>query len=91
MDRKFMKSFYTNYYENPEHVAIKDSKEYSEKRGKRYELEADFVKRLNESGNELVQVFEQYLDACADEQEILSEEMYLMGASDREKMLRGII
>ena len=39
----------------------------------------------------MLQMFEEYLDAYADEQEILLEEMYLLGALDRERMLRGII
>ena len=45
---------------------------------------------LQENSKELVEVFEDYLDACADELEVLLEEIYLMGAQDREKMLRGI-
>jgi len=32
--------------------------------------------------------FNEYLDACAEEVEILLEEIYLLGASDREKMLK---
>lgn len=91
MDREFMKSFYKNYYMNPQVEAIKDSNEYQEKLNQRYEVESKFTKLLKKFGNELVQVFQQYLDAYADEQEILLEEMYLMGALDREKMLRGII
>lgn len=76
---------------NPQVEAIKDSNEYQEKLNQRYEVESKFTKLLKKFGNELVQVFQQYLDAYADEQEILLEEMYLMGALDREKMLRGII
>ena len=88
MDRVFMKEFYKNCYSYPQEIAIKDSEEYIEKRNLRYEIEAQFVELLNKSGEELEQMFEKYLDACADEEEILMEEMYLLGANDREKMLR---
>ena len=46
---------------------------------------------LQELSDDLIKAFDDYLDACADEKEILLQEMYLMGAQDREKMLRGII
>ena len=90
MDREFMKSFLTNYYVDYQSEAVKESEEYKEKRNKRYEMERAFELGLQEY-KELSELFEAYLDACADEQEILLQEMYLMGAQDREKMLRGII
>ena len=91
MEREFMKSFLNNYYADYQSEAVKDSVEYQEKRKLRYETEKKFVLMLQENSKELVEVFEDYLDACADELEILLEEIYLMGAQDREKMLRGII
>ena len=57
----------------------------------RYEIEKKFVLQLQECSKELVELFETYLDACADEQEVLLQEVYLLGANDRERMLRGII
>lgn len=91
MDIEFMKSFLNNYYADYQSEAVKDSDEYKERRKRRYEIEKKFVLLLQESTKELVELFEAYLDACADELEILLEEIYLMGAQDREKMLRGII
>ena len=91
MDRKFMKSFYKNYYMNPQDEAVKDSEEYLIKRNMRHELETKFTECLKNAGQEMLQMFEEYLDAYADEQEILLEEMYLLGTLDRERMLRGII
>ena len=91
MDRKFMKSFLNNYYSDFQTEAVKDSEEYKERRSYRYELEKKFEVLLLELSNELTKLFEDYLDACSDEQEILLQEMYLMGAQDREKMLKGII
>ena len=90
MEREFMKSFLNNYYADYQSEAVKDSVEYQEKRKLRYETEKKFVLMLQENSKELVEVFEDYLDVCADELEVLLEEIYLMGAQDREKMLRGI-
>ena len=90
MDREFMKSFLNNYYADFQREAVKESEEYKEKRNKRYEIERAFELGLQEY-KELSELFEAYLDACADELEVLLEQMYLLGAADREKMLRGII
>lgn len=91
MDREFMKSFLNNYYADYQSEAVKDSEEYRKRQTKRYEIEKKFELLLQEHGEELLFLFEQYLDAYADEQEVLMQETYLMGAQDREKMLRGII
>lgn len=90
MDRALMKSFCQNYYSDFQTEAVKNSEEYQEKRSQRYDLENKIELVLQEYGKEVVGLFEQYLDAYADEQEVLLEEIYLMGAQDREKMLRGI-
>ena len=91
MDRAFMKLFCQNYYADFQTEAVKNSEEYQEKRSRRYDLENKIELALQEYGKEVVGLIEQYLDAYADEQEILLQEMYLMGAQDREKMLCGII
>lgn len=91
MDREFMKSFCKNYYSDFEKEAIKNSESYKERREERYKAENELVLKLQEYGEEAIELFEKYLDAYADEIEVHLEEMYLMGAEDREKMLRGII
>lgn len=91
MDREFMKSFLNNYYADYQSEVVIDSEEYEERRTRRHEIEKKFVLLLQENSKELVELFEAYLDSCSDELEILLQEMYLMGAQDREKMLRGII
>lgn len=90
MDREFMKSFLNNYYADYQSESVKDSVEYQEIKKKRYEIERKFELKLQEHEG-LEKLFEEYLDACADEQEVLQEEVYLLGAQDREKMMRGII
>lgn len=76
---------------NPQNEAVKDSEEYKIKRNRRHELETKFTEYLKNAGQGMLQMFEEYLDAYADEQENLLEEMYLLGALDRERMLRGMI
>lgn len=88
MDREFMKTFLNKYYMDYQSESVKDSEEYQERRKRRYEIEKKFELLLQESSKELVELFEVYLDFCADELEILLQEMYLMGARDREKMLQ---
>ena len=80
-----MKSFYRNYYEDVYSEAIKEFTEYQEKQIVKYDLQAKIEEELSEKG---LKLFEQFLDALADEQEILLQEMYLLGAQDRERMLR---
>lgn len=88
MDREFMKSFYKRYYSDAQVEAVRESQEYIQRRNVRYALEEQMEKRMKEVDISLLHLYEKYLDACADEQEILLEEMYLLGAEDREKMLR---
>ena len=90
MDRNFMRSFCQKYYSDFQTEAVKDSEEYQKRKKKRYEIERKFELKLQEHEG-LEKSFEEYLDACADELEVLLKEIYLMGAQDREKMMRGII
>ena len=85
-----MRSFCRKYYSDYQMEATKGSEEYQSKKNKRYELECNFELELQKYEG-LEKLFEEYLDACADEQEVLQEEVYLLGAQDREKMMRGII
>lgn len=87
MDKDFIRLFYQSFYENPQKDATKDSVKYDEKRIARYEKEKILIELLKNLGDEILQAFENYLDACADEQDVLLEEIYLMGAEDRERML----
>lgn len=91
MDKEFMKSFFERYYENPYAEAVKDLGTYHETQKKRQKIEGVFEVKLKDAGEKVWQLFEQYMDAWTDEQEVLLKAMYLLGAEDREKMLRGII
>lgn len=86
-----MKSFYERYYENAACEAVNGSEEYKNLQKNRQEIEGTLEEKLKDSGNDLMRLFEEYVDALIEEQEVLLREMYLMGAQDRERMLRGII
>lgn len=88
MDKGFMREFYQKFYLHPSDEAIKDSKEYKEKSKIRSELENEVEKILGGTGTAEYKMFDNFLTAFYDENEVLLEEMYLMGARDREKMLR---
>lgn len=88
MDRNFMKSFYERYYENPVGEAIRGSEKYHDLQKKRQEIECVLEEKLRDSGKDLMQLFDTYLDICTEEIEILLQEVYLQGACDRERMLR---
>lgn len=91
MDKEFMKSFYERYYENPYGEAVKESEIYCELQKKRQEIEGVLESKIRAVGEEIILLFEEYMDILSDEQEVLLQEMYLMGAQDRERMLRDAI
>ena len=83
-----MREFYKNFYMHPSDEAIKDSEEYKEKSRIRFELENEVEKMLGGMGTAEYKKFDDFLTAFYDENEVLLEEMYLLGAYDRERMLR---
>lgn len=84
-----MRDFLRNYYSDFQTVAVKNSEEYQMRKNSRYEMEAEIELKLEENG--LHNEFERYCDLVAEEIEVLMEAVYLLGAEDREKMLKGII
>lgn len=88
MDKGFMREFYQKFYLHPCDEAIKDSEEYKEKNKIRFELEEKVEKMLGGTRTTEYKVFDDFLSALYEEYEVILEEMYLMGARDREKMLR---
>ena len=88
MDREVMIGYYQNFYTHPSNEAIKDSEEYKEKKKIRHELEDEVEKMLGGTRTPEYKKFDAFLTALYDENEVLLLEMYLMGARDREMMLR---
>ena len=88
MDRNFMRSFYEKYYEHPYDKAVSRSKRYKRMRKIRYKIEDEHTKMMGGTRTALYQKFDEFLGAYADEMDVMLREVYLLGALDREKMLR---
>lgn len=88
MDREYMRSYYRRFYENPCDFVISESNEFKEKRDLRYKLEDELTEMLGGTQTLLYLKFDQYVSAYADEMEVMREETYLLGAFDRERMLK---
>lgn len=88
MDKSFMREFYRIFYADSFPNTVKELEAYLVKRENRYKSETELLEILGGIDSEAHKRFNEYLDACAEEVEILLEEIYLLGASDREKMLK---
>ena len=74
-------------YENSCDLVIIDSEEF-EKKKIRYALEDKLEEMMGGASTHIYKVFDEYISAFCDEMEIMREETYLLGAADRERMLR---
>ena len=88
MDKEYMRNYYRRMYENPCDLVIIDSEEFEEKKKIRYELEDRLEKMMGGTSTLIYKVFDEYISALSDEMEVMREETYLLGAADREKMLK---
>ena len=86
-----MNLFRTNFYEDYLQEVVKDSVEYKEKRALRYDVESQFDLAVQTNGKELVKLYENYQKVLWEELDCMFECVYILGASDRERMLRRII
>lgn len=88
MDKEFMRAYYRNYYVHAYDVAVAESDEYRQKQKVRYALEDELTQMMGGTQTPLYEKFDEYISAYADEMDVMLEEAYLLGAADREKMLR---
>ena len=88
MDKEYMRPYYRRFYENPCDLVVADSEEFREKRDLRYKLEDELTEMMGGNRTLLYQKFDDYISAYADEMEVMREETYLLGAADREQMLK---
>lgn len=88
MDREFMRAFYREFREHTYDEAVKDSEEYKEKAEIRFVLENEVIEILGGINTAEYKVFDKFLSALYDEYEVLLQGMYLLGALDRERMLK---
>ena len=73
---------------NPCDLVIIDSEEFEEKKKIRYALEDKLEEMMGGASTYIYKVFDEYISAFCDEMEVMREETYLLGAADRERMLR---
>ena len=83
-----MRNYYRRMYENPCDLVIIDSEEFKEKKKIRYALEDKLEEMMGGASTHIYKVFDEYISVFCDEMEIMREETYLLGAADRERMLR---
>lgn len=88
MDREYMRTYYRRFYENPCDLVVAESDEFKEKRDLRYKLEDELTAMMGGTGTIMYKKFDEYISAFADEMEVMREETYLLGAADREQMLK---
>ena len=88
MDKEYMRSYYRRFYENPCDLVVAESEEFKEKRDIRYQLEDELTEMMGGTKTMLYKKFDDYISAYADEMEVMREETYLLGAADREQMLK---
>lgn len=88
MDKEYMRNYYRRMYENPCDLVIIDSEEFEEKKKIRYALEDKLEEMMGGTSTQLYKVFDEYISAFSDEMEVMREETYLLGAADREQMLK---
>ena len=88
MDREYVRSYYRRFYENPSDLVVTESDEFKEKRDLRYNLEDELTEMMGGTGTIMYKKFDEYISAFSDEMEVMREETYLLGAADREQMLK---
>ena len=88
MNKEFMRSFYRKYYAHSYDKAVSHSKRYRRLQKIRYQLDDELAAMMGGTNTALYKKFDEYIGAYADEMDVMLEEVYLLGALDREKMLR---
>ena len=88
MDREYMRSYYRRFYENPSDLVVTEADEFKEKRDLRYNLEDELTEMMGGTGTIMYKKFDEYISAFSEEMEVMREETYLLGAADREQMLK---
>ena len=88
MDREFMRQFYRDFRELAYDEAVKDSDEYKRMRDVRHKVEDELTEMLGGTHTMEYKKFDDFISAYADEYDVMLEEVYLLGAADRERMLK---
>lgn len=88
MDRAFMLEYYRSQYEDPTLTAAENNPQYEELSERLQELQREFYKRTSGPEGELWRMHEEIEKILMDMNGITLQGAYLMGAADRERMLK---
>ena len=88
MDKEYMRDYYRNRYDHAYDVAVAGSVAYENEKNIRQEKEDELIRLLGGTGTIAYQKFDEYITAYMQEMDVMLEEIYLLGALDRERMLR---
>lgn len=83
-----MRDYYRNRYDHAYDVAVAGSVAYENEKNIRQEKEDELIRLLGGTGTIAYQKFDEYISAYMQEMDVMLEEIYLLGALDRERMLR---
>lgn len=87
MDREVMTLYYDRVHENVVGDAVADSEEYR-KAHEDYVLMENNLREKYKNQPEVLKDYSTIMDKLMVEESIIFREMYLLGASDRERMLK---
>ncbi|MGN0294697.1 MAG: protein BART-1 [Lachnospiraceae bacterium] len=87
MDREFMEQYY-DLYEDPIGTAVEGNEAYEQLSDVQHEMEEEFAKCIGGVGSENWKRYEKMMMVYFSKISVVSKCSYLMGAADRERMLR---
>lgn len=88
MDRAFMAEFFTQQYEDPIYEAVQGDEEYARLHSKFKESEQALFNFVGGFDAPAWKLYEQLASDFYEAEHAMVKDVYLMGAEDREKMLR---
>lgn len=88
MDREFMRRYYDKVYDDPVGEAVGTDPAYEKLHTELLETGKALLQLSGDSTSELWDLHEQYVMLLHQMDQIAWREIYLMGAADRERMLR---
>ncbi|MCC8138272.1 MAG: hypothetical protein LIO76_09490 [Clostridiales bacterium] len=88
MDRQFMAEYFDKVYDEPVSAAVKDDEEYCKLNEVFFQKEQEFEKMLGGPNSKEYVFFDELMTKSDELWERVMKGAYLMGARDRERMLR---
>lgn len=83
----FMRKHYRAAYEDPVYMLIKDNFDLKDADEERSDLQEEFAEKLREKCPELMDLYDDLVDAFLHFENVMFEEFYILGVKDRDKVL----